>query len=395
VKVFYVPIEVIPNRYTADWPEQFQHEFVTSGIDYVIVGDIETHAIETGSVLDAYATNTYKLKQLDQLIKFIKDGEVEDGDCILIADGWFPGIEALFYIRAMTKKEFYIASIFHAGSYDPYDFVSRNGMRHWAQHQELAWFNGVDIVFVATQFHKDLLVLNSKDFDHTKVIVTGLPFYAKQLQAQYPVAEKENICVFPHRLESEKQPELFDAMAKQLKKQHKGWAFVKTVEATTSREAYFNLLAKAKIAVSFAQQETFGYSILEAMALGCVPIVPNALSYRETVPREYRYRSSASKQLPFALAMFRSIVDQYEQPPVFELSKWEQSIPNMLYVLDVKAKEFMRHRVTQENEVYDKQIDDAAEWFERKEREAEYMADLESQRDVPKDLLGKLEAAND
>ena len=61
------------------------------------------------------------------------------------------------------------------------------------------------------------------------------------------------------------------------------------MQETANRDEYFKLLAKSKIMVSFALQETFGYSTLEAMALGNFVVVPDRLSYRETVPAMWRY----------------------------------------------------------------------------------------------------------
>ena len=45
--------------------------------------------------------------------------------------------------------------------------------------------------------------------------------------------------------------------------------------------------------VSFELQETFGYSTVEAMALQCCVIVPDRLSYVETVPPQHRYQNTA------------------------------------------------------------------------------------------------------
>jgi hypothetical protein len=41
--------------------------------------------------------------------------------------------------------------------------------------------------------------------------------------------------------------------------------------------------------LSTADQEFQGLAIQEAMASGCIPVVPDALSYPEYIPVEYRY----------------------------------------------------------------------------------------------------------
>ena len=57
-----------------------------------------------------------------------------------------------------------------------------------------------------------------------------------------------------------------------------------------SRQAYEDLLRRADIVVSTAQQEFFGVSVLEAIHFGARPLVPDRLAYQETVPEAYRYR---------------------------------------------------------------------------------------------------------
>lgn len=346
MKIIYVPIERIPTRYTADWVTQFEAVFNRTNTVFITVGDSEV-PIESGSVLDVYGTNLNKLVQLQTLITMLKNKEIQEDDVILFADAWFPGIESLFYIRNMSKVNFKIAGIFHAGTWDPYDFTSRNEMRDWGQHLENSWLNGMDLVFVATQFHKDLIVMNSNDFDYEKIFVTGIPFYGEQLRNQYPLQAKENIIVFPHRLDDEKHPEKFD----RLKKKYPQWTFIKTLETTSNRDEYFKLLARSKVMISYAEQETFGYSTVEAMALGNYVIVPNALSYRETVPDEFRY--SKEKQIELMIEDFMS---REELPQYPDLIKWEGSIDRMIRVINVKLKESERRRIQQADEVKAEQL---------------------------------------
>jgi glycosyltransferase involved in cell wall biosynthesis len=51
--------------------------------------------------------------------------------------------------------------------------------------------------------------------------------------------------------------------------------------------AYRDLLHQADIVVSTAIQEFFGIGVIEAMYCGCVPILPNRLSYPEILPPEH------------------------------------------------------------------------------------------------------------
>jgi glycosyltransferase involved in cell wall biosynthesis len=53
------------------------------------------------------------------------------------------------------------------------------------------------------------------------------------------------------------------------------------------REGYHRLLASSDVTVSTAEHETFGIAAVEAMAAGCVPLLPNRLSYPEIVPAQF------------------------------------------------------------------------------------------------------------
>lgn len=55
------------------------------------------------------------------------------------------------------------------------------------------------------------------------------------------------------------------------------------------REQYQALLADADLVLSTAIHDFQGLSVMEAMAAGCLPWVPDALAYPEYVPAEYRY----------------------------------------------------------------------------------------------------------
>ena len=54
-----------------------------------------------------------------------------------------------------------------------------------------------------------------------------------------------------------------------------------------SRRKYLAWLGQGAIVVSTAKQENFGISIIEAIRYGCIPLLPNRLSYPEIVPEAF------------------------------------------------------------------------------------------------------------
>ena len=53
------------------------------------------------------------------------------------------------------------------------------------------------------------------------------------------------------------------------------------------REEYEKWLKRGAIVISTAIQENFGISVIEAILMGCVPLLPDRLSYPEILPKEF------------------------------------------------------------------------------------------------------------
>ncbi len=286
--IVWVPLEPLEERYTSQWARWFPDQFRKDDITFsTIHGLTLTSKVEVGSVLDAYGTSYFKLTQLADIVQFIQKGIITSEDVLLFADLWFPGLEALEYISRLDGKRPFITGILHAGSWDPFDFTVRQGMRPWSHNLEQAWFQIYDLVFVATNYHKNL-ILQSHNVIPDKIVVTGLPFYPDEFTVPRENFKSDNdLVVFPHRLDPEKHPEIFDNIASKIPALN----FSKTAEHFTTKSNYYDELARARIAISCADQETFGYAMLEATALGCIPLVPDKLSYKELFPKEFRYRT--------------------------------------------------------------------------------------------------------
>jgi hypothetical protein len=288
--IILLSLESLELRYTAQWARWFPEQLKKDKVEFATVhGTALTKTIEVGSVLDAYGTNFYKMTQLANLIRMLRDGFITNKDTLLFADLWFPGIEALKYIACLGGAKPKITGILHAGTYDQNDFTFRAGMRPWGHNLEQAWFQMYDLVFVATQYHRDL-ILKNHNVDPDKIVVTGLPFYPDEIvtNERKQMVKIHNSIVFPHRLDPEKHPEKFDMMREN---ELIPWLCTRTVDHFTTKDKYYDELAHHTVAVSFADQETFGYAMLEATALGCYPLVPDRLSYQEMYPRKFRYQT--------------------------------------------------------------------------------------------------------
>lgn len=293
MRILFCPIEPLVERYSAQYLEWFPQAFLKERIECIkIAPNPLSDKIRDGSFLDVCGTNYYKATQIRILCEMAYNGEITDDDIIFLGDMWMPGLESLAYIRDAFHSKFKIVGMLYAGTYDPYDFLTKNNMGYWGKPLEESWFKIMDKIFMATDFHKRL-VMQTREVDPKKLIVTGHPICLNwDEDEEY---RKENIVVFPHRLDSEKNPDMFDMLIDHLHRYipdtASTWHFLKTKEETNTKQEYYDLLKRAKISVSFADQETYGFAMVESVMSGCIPIVPDRLSYSEMYDPIFTYSS--------------------------------------------------------------------------------------------------------
>ena len=289
--LWYLPLETIEMRYTSMQDDVTQKAFKDGGIDFTtIYGTPLTKTIDTGAFLDANSTNYYKFSQLQKVARLFQRKEIKPGDMFYISDLWFPGIEAIKYMAFFNKVEpVYVFGILHAGSFTPTDYV--NQLKYWARDLELSWIKYADGIFLGSeQGRQDIIkTFNIEYPELEKLHVTGLAFDTTRLE-KYKIKweEKEDIIIFPHRLDREKQPDLMKTISKFFPE----CEVIFTHEHKFSKDEYYKKLAKSKIMFSASLQENFGYSALEAITLGVNPILPiNNTDYKYIYPKEVLYTS--------------------------------------------------------------------------------------------------------
>ena len=81
-------------------------------------------------------------------------------------------------------------------------------------------------------------------------------------------------------------PDAFEAIRTEFSEQLVHFGFL------ASQEAYRALLGEADMVLSTALHDFQGLAVLEGMAAGAVPVVPDRLAYPEYVPAEFRYGSN-------------------------------------------------------------------------------------------------------
>lgn len=313
-KTYIVPIEPIDTRYTRQWydhlPKLIEQQALNSGVDadIVVVDGEQVPPVPTpGAFLDFGATNIYKSSQLGAIAAEFQHGRVKPGSNFLFTDAWNPTVIQLRYMAELLGIPIKIHGMWHAGSYDPQDFLGRLiGNKPWVRLSEKAMFYCYDTNWFATDFHADMFLRTAfgpftkealeSTFDEVKALmldskrmaITGWPMeYLVDLLDPYSKLPKKPMITFPHRLAPEKQLEIFKDLASCLPEYE--WKVCQ--ETPLTKHEYHTILGESTMVFSANLQETFGISMIEGLLCNSFPLVPSRLSYVEMWDDEFRYPS--------------------------------------------------------------------------------------------------------
>ena len=303
--IYIVDLEAVDTRYTAQWKKHLPTQIRNKTDDEVVVisGGEVPHATTPGAFLNFGGTNVYKSNQLQQIASLFCEGKINDGDYFLYTDAWNPTVIQLRYMASLLNVNITIGGMWHAGSYDPQDFLGRLiGDAAWVRNAEKSMFWCYDHNYFATEFHLNMFAENLLKFKgmfgmtaaetlkdaNDNIVITGWPMeYMTETLTPFKNMEKKNTIVFPHRLAPEKQLDIFKDLQKELPE----YEFIVCQEQELTKDEYHNILGEAKVVFSANLQETLGISAYEGALVGAIPMVPDRLSYKEMYADDFKYPS--------------------------------------------------------------------------------------------------------
>ena len=301
MNIWLVDLEAVETRYTKQWKTELPKLLTGHGHNVRVVNGGNTpQATTPGAFLNFGGTNVYKSKQLEIIAEAFCNGEVKDGDYFLYTDAWNPTVIQLKYMAELLNVKIQTGGLWHAGSYDPADFLGRLiGDKPWVRLAEKSMFECFDNNFFASDFHINMFLETLLDKDPRvgrmnymptgKIVRTGWPFeYMDNLLTMYKNMKKRDLILFPHRIAPEKQVDIF----RNLKEHLPQYEFVVCQDQQLSKNEYHNLLGEAKLVFSANLQETLGISWYEGALVGAIPMVPDRLSYSEMALPEFKYPSA-------------------------------------------------------------------------------------------------------
>ena len=259
-----------------------------------------------GAFLNFSDTNYWKSAQMCAFLEQHNQGKTSPNDHFIFTDAWNPTVIQLKYMSDLLGFNWTTHGLWHAGSYDPQDFLGRLiGNAKWVRRAEQSFFHAFDHNYFATEFHVKLffdeLLHNgipgenpwyAEDWDERyengKIVRSGWPMeYMDHTLDLYKNMPKRDLILFPHRIAPEKQVEIFRDLATHLPQ----YEFVVCQDQQLTKNEYHNLLGEAKMVFSANLQETLGISCYEGAVVDAIPMVPDRLSYSEMYLDTFKYPS--------------------------------------------------------------------------------------------------------
>ena len=345
--IFLVDLEAVETRYTSQWKTHVPGLLEEAGHAVTVIqGPTDIPSATTpGAFLNFGGTNIYKARQVETIGRLFCDGAVSSGDHFIFTDAWHPGIINLKYMSELLGIKVKIHALWHAGSYDPQDFLGRLiGNADWVRHSEKAFFHAIDYNYFATDFHINMFCFNlfkcPRWMFEDKIVRTGWPMeYLKDSLAPFKHLPKRDLILFPHRIAAEKQVEIFRDLSLVLPQ----YEWIVCQDQQLTKDQYHTLLGQSKIVFSANLQETLGISCYEGVLVDAIPMVPDRLSYVEMYADVWRYPSEWTEsfesyllhkdQLIAKIVEFMSDYNEYSKfvsQQARSLNKWFFSATDLL-----------------------------------------------------------------
>jgi len=267
-RIIFVPQYPTPMRYQQWWERSFFDAFadivpmsVTTlgGRDFLKTAFIRGRSELFSPVEQSIRWET---SQIEEYMKL----DLKDDDILFLSDISFPGI---FCSALYHKRPKHMFAFCHATSLNKYDYFEN--VTHSKFPVETAHSTLFDTIFVGSNYHAEKL-----NWTNTKV--TYLP------NPPYQTFKEKKI----YDIISVARPTKQKVDYKIEEKINKKFGEIKRIE-TNNWEDYYKFLSSSKVLLISSQEDTFNYTILEAINNNTIVLAPNRLCFPELLDNEYLY----------------------------------------------------------------------------------------------------------
>jgi hypothetical protein len=278
-RLIFVPQFPAKMRYQETWYSEFPKQMKKYFDEVIVLGEyyVEANrAINNRSEKHMFSPiHQAVLLEMDQINDFY-NMKLYDDDILFLADLSFPG----FFANVLYHKPIKNAYCYcHATSLNYLDYFEPVRDSKWLT--ETAHSRLFKKIFIGSYYHFDKLIGmedNNNDWLNTKVV--GLPIPPYQTFKEEKIYDIISVA----RSNSQKIDKGIEDRVE------KDFGPIIRKEVNTWEE-YYKFLSQAKILLITSKEDTFNYSIMEAVMNDTVVLAPNRLAFPELLPREFLYNN--------------------------------------------------------------------------------------------------------
>lgn len=266
-----------------------------------------------------------------EYIAFLRELLIQDCDHILFLDFFCPGLDIIQYYEELSNSKIKKWALLHWWTFLEHDLYKWK----WLSDAETFRFETFDCIYVPSDH------LFSKVPDKYKSKTFVFPWWMDHLKTNSNESNttKEYDVIFPHRLAKDKWVNDFIYIAERLPQinflvtsyleysENEYIEELKSLKNVTFRfgedkDNHIATIQKAKIILSCAYQENYGYAVMKGVNYGCIPVLPNREVYPEYFPKTVLYDN-----LDEAIKMIESFLIE---PPILNSIKVEHSLIHLV-----------------------------------------------------------------
>ncbi len=313
-RLIYVPQFPVPLRYNFWWISMFTKEFKKEYDEIIMLGSkyLQNNNHNSDYNNEMFSPINRAIEFETEQIKDYMELNIRDDDVLFLSDISFPGIfcNVLFHKRPSKMYAFC-----HATSLNKYDYFEKD--RNQKFKIETSHASLFDKIFFGSQYS-----LNKTGWENG--IVTALPDSPKDLIL--PSTNKSR----PIDIVSVCRPSIQKVNKKLEKKVEKTLSKKIYRQKTNTWLEYNQLLAQSKVMLTSSKEDTFNYTIMDAIRCGCIPMVPDKLCFPEILPDYWRYKD-ADDLIVKLKYMFKN--DKFILPDVICRDKVDNFFENIIKIM--------------------------------------------------------------
>lgn len=290
-RIIFVPQYPSHLRYQEWWLSIFTKEFEKHFDEVIVLGN---SVVKDNKIYDSEMFSPinraidFETEQINEYMNL----ELKEDDVLFLSDISFPGIFCNVLYHKRPSKMFAFCHATSLNKFDYFEPISKDKFKTESHHASL-----FDKIFFGSQYSLDKTGWKNG-------VVTALPDSPKDLIVpstnKFRPIDMVSVCrINKQKVDIRLENKIEEDFGKIRRETVSDWA------------SYNQLLSNSKVLIISSSEDTFNYTILDAIRCGCIPLAPSRLCFPEILPKFFRYDNY--KQL-HGMLHFNLIIKHIKKP---------------------------------------------------------------------------------